>query len=135
MNQGWRFVVALRVGTALGPRIVITTTGDRGADAAVYERLIALEVRCSLPVTGIGFSPRHDTAEDLGHAAAVFDAIDAKVPKAYRRSDHPLLHHRDLECVRKCTLSARGSTPLDEARVSSNSQSRSDSSQGGSYEA
>jgi selenocysteine lyase/cysteine desulfurase len=59
--------------------IVITSTGDTDADAAIYERLAARDVRCSLRVTGIRFSPHYyNTAEDLRHAAAAIDAIDPK---------------------------------------------------------
>lgn len=60
--------------------IVITSTGNRGADTAVYERLTAREVCCSLRDTGIRFSPHYyNTAEDLREAAAAIDSLDRKI--------------------------------------------------------
>jgi cysteine sulfinate desulfinase/cysteine desulfurase-like protein len=74
ISRGLRVLRSSNAGECSG--IVITSTGDRGADAAVYERLIARDVRCSLRVTGIRFSPHYyNTAEHLRQAAAAIDPI------------------------------------------------------------
>ena len=77
ISRGLRVLRSSNPGECSG--IVITSTADRGADAAVYERLTGRDVRCSLRVTGIRFSPHYyNSAEDLRHAAAAIDTIGPK---------------------------------------------------------
>jgi hypothetical protein len=50
--------------------ILIVTSGSD--DAALYQRLIDNDVRCSLRATGVRFSPHYyNTSDDLAQAAAV----------------------------------------------------------------